>query len=147
MADQQGSHHSIGYRGMDVATLEHEYNARATVPSLDDERALDVQESQRVQDVWPNFETWVYDKPSGQKIDVYGVQPGRPLFLWIHGGYWRGGSRQDNAFAAGGLLARGVSVAVFDYSLAPAVGMGEIVRQVQAAVAWLIRLGRERGLR
>jgi arylformamidase len=48
----------------------------------------------------------VYDERSGERLDLYGIAPGRPVFLWVHGGYRRGGSRLDNAFAAGGLCAR-----------------------------------------
>ncbi|MDF3836908.1 alpha/beta hydrolase [Cupriavidus basilensis] len=134
------------YRGMDAATLDREYNARASVPSYAVEAAAYVRESARVQQELPGFETVVYDERSGEKLDLYDVAPGRPVFLWVHGGYWRGGSRHDNAFAAGGLTQHGVSVAVMDYTLAPAVGIAEIVRQVRAAVVWLARHGAERGL-
>lgn len=134
------------YRGMDAPTLDREYNARASVPSYEVEAEAYMRESARVQLAQPDFETVVYDERSGEKLDLYGVAPGRPVFLWIHGGYWRGGSRHDNAFAAGGLTQHGVSVAVMDYTLAPAVGIAEIVREVRAAVAWLVRHGAERGL-
>lgn len=135
------------YRGMDAATLEVQYNARASVASYEDEYQAYVRESERVQAACPERETVVYDETSGEKLDLYGAAPGRPVFLWIHGGYWRACSRHDNAFAAGGLTAHGVAVAVVDYTLAPAVSIGEIVRQVRAAVAWLHRHGAARGLR
>jgi arylformamidase len=134
------------YRGMDAPTLDREYNARGSVPSYDAEAETYLRESARVQLAQPGFETVVYDERSGEKLDLYGVAPGRPVFLWIHGGYWRGGSRDNNAFAAGGLTQHGVSVAVMDYTLAPAAGIAEIVRQVRAAVAWLAQHGAERGL-
>ena len=135
------------YRGMNQATLERQYNARASVPSFEAEQEADARESARVRQALPDCETVVYDQRSGEQLDLYGVAPGRPVFLWIHGGYWRGGSRGGNAFAAGGLAANGVAVAVMDYTLAPAVGIGEIVRQVRAAVAWLRRHAGARGLR
>ncbi|AIP10923.1 alpha/beta hydrolase [Burkholderia pseudomallei] len=134
------------YRGMDAATLDREYNARASVPSFEAEAAAYVRESARVQQELAGFETVTYDERTGEKLDLYGVAPGRPVFLWVHGGYWRGGSRNDNAFAAGGLPRHGVTVAVMDYTLAPTVGISEIVRQVRAAVVWLARHGAERGL-
>ncbi|MFC7407567.1 alpha/beta hydrolase [Hydrogenophaga atypica] len=135
------------YRGMDPATLDRQYNARASVPSFEAEYQASVQESERVQRALHAPETVVYDEPSGERLDLYGAAPGRPVFLWVHGGYWRGGSRHDNAFAAGGLVARGVAVAVMDYTLAPQVAIGEIVRQVRSATAWLVRHGATRGLR
>lgn len=141
------SHAKPLYRGMDRVTLNCQYNARASVPSYDAEHQAYVQESARVQQALKGYETVVYDECSGERLDLYGAAPGRPVFLWIHGGYWRGGSRHDNAFAAGGLVSRGVAVAVLDYTLAPAVRIGEIVRQVRAAVVWLARHGVTRGLR
>jgi len=135
------------YRGMDQATLDRQYNARASVPCYETEHQAYVRESERVQQAFPDRETVVYDEDSGEQLDLYGAAPGRPVFLWIHGGYWRAGSRHDNAFAAGGLVPRGVAVAVMDYSLAPAARIGEIVRQVCAAVAWLGHHGGARGLR
>jgi len=112
------------YRGMDAATLDRQYNARASVASFEQEHQAYVRESERVMQAHPGRLSVVYD-----------------------GGYWRGGSRLDNAFAAGGLCARGVAVAVMDYTLAPAVRIGEIVRQVRAAVAWLARQAPALGLR
>ena len=134
------------YREMDQATLEHQYNARASVSSFDDEMKACEQESASVQQRMPSFETVVYDQVSGEKLDLYGAAPGRPVFLWIHGGYWRVGSRHDNAYAAGGLLAHDVAVAVMDYTLAPTASLDEMVRQVRAAVIWLHRYGADRGL-
>ncbi len=135
------------YRGMDAATLDRQYNARASVASFEQEHQAYVRESERVMQAHPGRLSVVYDERSGERLDLYGIAPGRPVFLWVHGGYWRGGSRLDNAFAAGGLCARGVAVAVMDYTLAPAVRIGEIVRQVRAAVTWLARQGPALGLR
>ena len=115
---------------MDQATLERQYNARASVPSFEDEMKACDQESAKVQQQAHDVETVVYDPVSGEKLDLYGAAPGRPVFLWIHGGYWRVGSRHDNAYAAGGLLAHDVAVAVMDYPLAPPASLDEMVRQV-----------------
>lgn len=135
------------YRGMDRAMLERQYNARASVASYEAEHLAYVRESAHVKQILHNCETVIYDHPSGEKLDLYGAAPGRPVFLWVHGGYWRAGSRHDNAFAAGGLVPHGVAVAVMDYTLAPAARIAEIVRQVRSAVAWLQRHGSVLGLR
>jgi len=73
------------YREMDQATLEQQYNARASVSSFDDEMKACEQESANVRQHTPNFETVVYDEVSGEKLDIYGAAQGRPVFLWIHG--------------------------------------------------------------
>lgn len=92
----------------------------------------------------------VYDQTSGERIDTYGTVLGelRPVVLFIHGGYWRALGRKDSGFMAPALAKAGIATAVPDYTLAPAVGLTEIVRQMRAAFAWLwtnaARLGIDR---
>jgi arylformamidase len=130
------------YRGYDAARLDAQYNARASVPSFEAEYAKYVRASAAAQAAIPRRAGIVYDAASGQTLDFYPGKPDAPLFVWIHGGYWRALSAQDNAFAAAGPHARGFHVAVIDYALAPAVTLDEIVRQARAALAFLHR---ERG--
>ncbi|ALV29415.1 alpha/beta hydrolase [Pannonibacter phragmitetus] len=81
----------------------------------------------------------VYDGPSGEKLDLYGTRAGelRPLLVFIHGGYWRALSKDQSAFMAPLLADLGIVTAVPDYTLAPAVSLTEITRQMRAALAWL----------
>lgn len=125
------------YRGLDGEALEREYNARASVPSFDDEYARYVAQSERAKREHPHTADIVYDARSGETLDFYPAEPGAPVFVWIHGGYWRATSKDDNAFVVPGLRAHGMAVAVLNYSLAPAVSLDEIVRQVRAAAAFL----------
>ena len=80
----------------------------------------------------------VYDG-SGERFDLFGTEPGagRPCFVFIHGGYWRALSRGVSSFMAPMLAARGIACAVPDYTLAPAVGIAEIVCQCRALLAHL----------
>ena len=128
---------SQAWRSYDLAELDRQYDARASVPSFDAEYAKYVAASAPMLSDPRRARDLVYDPHSSEKLDLYRAGAGTPVFLWIHGGYWRALSKEDNAFAATGLLERGVSVAVLDYSLAPRVTLDEIVRQVRAAVAWL----------
>ncbi|WP_235681264.1 alpha/beta hydrolase [Tomitella gaofuii] len=91
----------------------------------------------------------VYDAASGQQLDVWA--PGtaaspRPVFVVIHGGYWRALSRHDTAFMARALADHGIATVTVDYGLAPDTRLHEIVRQVRAAVAWVHRHGGAYGL-
>lgn len=130
------------YRGMNRATLEREYDARGSVPSFDAEYARYVAASDQVRAAHRRLADIVYDEASGEMLDLYPAEPGAPLFLWIHGGYWRATSKDDNAFVVPGLKAQGFAVATVNYTLAPHASLDEIVRQVRAAVAYL---DRERG--
>ncbi|MFI6520709.1 alpha/beta hydrolase [Spirillospora sp. NPDC050679] len=89
----------------------------------------------------------VYDEASGEKLDVWGTGDGlRPVFVFVHGGYWMALSRHESAFMARMLHGQGVATVVPDYTLAPAATLEEIVRQVRASIAWVWRHGREHGL-
>jgi acetyl esterase/lipase len=66
---------------------------------------------------------------SVQKLDLY-VPPGEgpfPLVVWIHGGAWKGGNKeQGGAYAAAQLLPEGIALASIDYRFvadAPFPGM------------------------
>ncbi|WP_132249249.1 alpha/beta hydrolase [Methylobacterium segetis] len=117
--------------------LDREYDARASVPSFETEYARYVAASAEAVAGLERVADLVFDSASSQTLDLYPAGPGSPLFLWIHGGYWRALSKDDNAFPALGLVPNGVSVAVMNYALAPAVDLDEIVRQTRVALAWL----------
>lgn len=117
--------------------LDREYNARTSVPSFEAEYARYVAASAQAVSSLERVADLAYDPASGQTLDLYPAGRGSPLFLWIHGGYWRALSKDDNAFPALGLVPNGVSVAVMNYGLAPAIHLDEIVRQTRAALAWL----------
>ena len=60
-----------------------------------------------------------------------------PLVVFIHGGYWQRGGREDYAFLAQALNARGLDVALPSYSLCPAVAVLDIVAELRAFLAEL----------
>jgi len=57
----------------------------------------------------------------------------------IHGGYWQRLDKSQFSYIAEGFVNAGVTVVVLNYSLAPEVGMDEIVQQSRAALAWIWR--------
>lgn len=60
-----------------------------------------------------------------------------PVLVFLHGGYWRWGCSQDFSLVASGPVQHGITVAVANYSLCPAVTINEITRQCRALIAWL----------
>src|SRR5580692_3847662 len=79
-----------------------------------------------------------YGPTPAETLDVFpSAEPDSPLLLYIHGGYWRALSSKEFSFVASGLVPLGITVAVMNYALCPAVGIAEITRQSHAAVAWL----------
>jgi acetyl esterase/lipase len=73
-----------------------------------------------------------------QRLDVYrpkgAVKP--PVIVFIYGGSWSSGKRQDYAFIANIFAARGYLTVVPDYRLVPDVRFPAFVEDGAAAVAW-----------
>lgn len=73
-----------------------------------------------------------------ETIDIFPAkEQGAPLLVFIHGGYWVRCSSKDFSFVANGLVSRGITVVITNYSLCPKVTIPEITRQSRAAIAWL----------
>jgi len=87
-----------------------------------------------------------YGPTLDETLDVFPAeQPASPVFVFIHGGYWRRFAARDYHLVALGLVPLGVTTVVVDYSLCPKVTIDEIVRQCRAAVAWTLRRIGEHG--
>ena len=86
----------------------------------------------------------VLDVPFGptldETLDIFpAAQPNAPVFVFIHGGYWRAFTSKEFSCVALGLQPLGISTVVINYSLCPKVGIDEITRQARAALAWVLR--------
>ncbi len=130
--------------------LDRDYSARGTVaPEVFEAEMRRYRTlSDELGAPWATHGDVVYDEESGQTFDVFGTAAGelRPVFFFIHGGYWRTLSKKDSAFMAGVLARHGIASVAVDYRLAPEVSLAEIVREVRAAIAFLCLHGRDYGI-
>lgn len=79
-----------------------------------------------------------YGPTVDEVVDLFpAARTGAPVLVFFHGGYWRWGSSLDFSMAAAGPVGYGITVAVANYSLCPAVTISEITRQSRALIAWL----------
>ena len=117
--------------------LELQYNARASVKDFDFEieryRSLSLQsytQCKVIQDL-------SYGPTQYERIDYFPSVPKAPVFIFIHGGYWRLLGREDSAFMAKNLGEHGISTAVIEYTLAPKASLDQIVKEIRRAVVWI----------
>ena len=120
--------------------LDHEYNARAAIPNHPQIFARWRADSQAAR----NDMRWEPDchfGPSpGESLDLYpAATRNAPLLVFIHGGYWRSLDKQDFSFLAPAFVRAGITVAMPNYGLAPAVSIKHMVRQMLRALTWLYR--------
>jgi arylformamidase len=84
-----------------------------------------------------------------QKLDVYypGEKGGggHPVLLDIHGGGWRGGSKNGRGYPAETFVPKGVVWVTIDYGLAPKLKIAAIVDHVRSALAWVYKNIKEFG--
>lgn len=69
-----------------------------------------------------------------------------PCLVFVHGGYWQRNRREDFAILARGASARGWSVALPGYTLAPEASLTTIVAELHAALDWLHATGPAHGI-
>jgi arylformamidase len=88
----------------------------------------------------PSVLNAAYGPTLEETLDIFpAAQPNAPVFVFIHGGYWRALSSKEFSGVALGLQANGITTVVINYALCPRVTIDEIVRQTRAALAWTLR--------
>ena len=120
---------------------EREYNLRIRHPerSAIYERCAAASAALRARST--GFRTLRYGDSANSAIDFFaspGASAPAPLFLFVHGGYWRALDRGIFSFLAAPWLERGVHVALPGYDLAPAATVRAISEQVQRAAEHLL---------
>ncbi|WP_176040992.1 alpha/beta hydrolase [Burkholderia stabilis] len=124
---------TILYRGMDRAALDAAYLNTKAVPDFPALLASCQSRSAALYDAIAGRRELRYGARPAQRYDWLPCgQPGAPLFVFIHGGYWQHCAKEDFAYAASGPLARGYDVVLAEYTLAPTASMTEIVAEIGA---------------
>ena len=138
---------SPDWRAFSAEELARQYSPRGTVNKLD---AL--LQDYRVQSLpmyeLPHLRDLRYGPQADEVLDLFPVpgQPDAPLFVFIHGGYWRALGKEDSVFMARNFTERGIAVASIGYQLAPAARLSDIVAQCRRSLAWLYTQGRAHGV-
>lgn len=99
-------------------------------------------------------ETHAYGPSAAQTLDLFSASAdddtpkSAPILAFVHGGYWRAGSRRDSAFVAQRFVADGgCRVCVIGYDLCPLVSVEQIGEQLVRAMCWLGDYARVAGSR
>ena len=118
---------TLVYRYYDQAELERQLNARATVPDITPILARYASESERARSRLPCRLAIPYDVSEPERLDVFPATTGdlSPIFIFIHGGYWRLLDSADSCFMAEHLTQVGACVVAVNYALAPSVTLAE----------------------
>jgi arylformamidase len=126
----------------DQIALDEAYDAGGSVADFDGYLRGYAENSARARETLEGARNVAYGAHKDQVLDVFRAADQAtpaPVNLFLHGGYWRRLTKDENGFAALAMAPAGATVMVNTYSLAPDVHLDVIVRQCREAVAWAYR--------
>ncbi len=134
-------HFNMLYRNFTTqAEIDAQYNAGASVPDAAACMRHYADQAKRARATLPCLLDVPYGATLDETLDIFpAAEPNAPVWVFIHGGYWRALSSKDFSGVALGPQALGFTTVVVNYSLCPWVTIDEIVRQVRASIAWVVR--------
>lgn len=113
---------------------EPDYVFRDRHPERHDVYALYDMESERSRKEFQCFLDLPYGQHERMTFDLFPGRRNNPLVIFFHGGYWQSLDKRRFSFVAGALRARGFSVALPNYPLAPGVTLERCVAAVVSSV-------------
>jgi arylformamidase len=79
-----------------------------------------------------------YGDGERERYDLFGApDPGAPLVVYLHGGYWQSGDRTLYGWAGGALVRAGCTVAIPSYPLCPEASVLEIIAALRRCLVVL----------
>jgi arylformamidase len=127
--------------------VEREYNNRALVRDHQKYFQRWERDSEFVRETLLAELDVAYGPDARHRIDLYPAgAAARGTLVFIHGGYWRSLDKSMFSWLAAAWNAAGISVAMPNYRLAPAVRIEAIVEDAIAATNWLFEHGARHGM-
>jgi acetyl esterase/lipase len=125
---------------MDRVALDQAYNNRNAVadyPAIAAERKA---RSDHVRAARRFHADLRYGDSPRERLDFFPADgAAAPVLVFFHGGYWQSNDKEASSFLVEGPLARGFSVALVEYTLAPEATIDRIVGEAKRAIEWLAR--------
>lgn len=119
---------------------DQQYNARAGIPEHATIFTRWQRDSARVRRGHLALLDLHFGEAAEERLDFFPApHAGAPLLVFIHGGWWRSLDKSDFSFLVPAWLSAGYSVALTNYTLAPAASIAEMVMQQLRGLAWLYR--------
>ncbi|MCV3738686.1 alpha/beta hydrolase [Rhizobium sp. TRM96647] len=116
------------------------YRIRDFVPDFDSVAAEFAERSRKLSETAEVLTDIPYGSRGREVLDVIlppRLKAGAPLHVFVHGGYWRSGEKENYRLVAAPVLAAGGVAAIVEYDLMPGQRLEVLVDQVRRSVLWL----------
>jgi arylformamidase len=128
------------YRGYTQEQLDAQYNQASIVGDNSGYKQHKIAESARVRAKFDSLLNVAYGPSRHELLDVFKCsRAGSPTVVFLHGGAWKGGHKDEVSFIAEPYVDAGANVVAVNFALVPEVRLEEQVRQARAAIAWTYR--------
>ena len=125
------------------------YRNRDFIPDFDDLLAETAARSKAFAQHADIHADIAYGSGQRERMDILlpkRVAKGAPLHMFIHGGYWRAGRKEDHYLMAAPALSAGAAAAIVSYDLMPEARLGTLVQQIRSATRKLHTIAPEWGV-
>jgi arylformamidase len=140
-SEQQAAAH---WRGLSAQARERAYSPSSCIggnyrPFIDAYQRLSAQARAQTRPEAPGHLNLRWGPGAAHTLDLFVPSGGlaAPLLVFVHGGYWQELSKDEASFPATACVQRGFAYAALNHTLAPAVGVMDIVAECQRALDWL----------
>ena len=117
---------------------ESQFNPRRAVPEAEEFVAKSKLKSDQAHQKFGDIEQLRYGPGPLATLNLRRSSlSGQPLFVFVHGGYWRGRDKDDFGYVFNALEPSNANVIILNYDLCPEVTVGQISAQIQEALLWL----------
>jgi arylformamidase len=120
---------------------EHElhYNPQHAVPNFAEYRAQRDPDNARARAALRRHESVAYGEHRLRTLDIYPTAgpASAPVHIFFHGGYWRAQDKENFAFIAAPLVARGITAVIANYELCPDSTLDAVADSALQAVAFV----------
>ena len=118
--------------------IEKEFNPRVSVPDTEPYIKRGTEQSEKAYHAYPHQADLKYASGERTTIDYFAcAHKDQPLFVFIHGGFWRGRDKKDFAYVVNSMRPLGLNVALMNYDLCPALTVTAITQQIRDGLVWL----------
>jgi arylformamidase len=128
------------WRSYSQEELDAQYNQNTLVPDTSGHRQHKIEASAKARAELDCILDVPYGPTKAEVLDIFPAPTkGAPINIFIHGGAWKSGHKDDVSFPAPVFHKAGVNYVAVNFSLVPDVMLEELVRQCRSAIAWVYR--------